>query len=127
MTKENEENQRLENRFLEYWNEHCPECPQPVRQYRFHETRNFAFDFAWPEYKVAVEIEGGLFSRFSRHRSSVGYHNDCDKYNEATRLGWKLIRFTTKHIQAGKGADGHPIEPSDLIELILDCVKETSQ
>ncbi len=34
--------------------------PKPAREYRFHRERRWRFDFAWPDYKVAVEVEGGI-------------------------------------------------------------------
>ena len=36
------------------------ECglPEPVPEFRFHDERKFAFDFAWVEQKVALECQG---------------------------------------------------------------------
>ena len=28
-------------------------------EYRFHPTRKWRFDYAWPENKIALEVEGG--------------------------------------------------------------------
>ncbi len=58
------------------------------REYRFHPTRMWRFDFAWPQIKLAVEIEGR-----GRHQSFVGFNKDIEKYNEAVRLGWRVLRF----------------------------------
>ena len=66
--------------------------PAPVREHKFLAGRGWRFDFAWPERKVAVEIEGGVWSK-GRHTRGSGYINDMDKYNWATLEGWKLLRF----------------------------------
>lgn len=85
----------LEDRFKELWNgegfveEHLFALEELGRRWRF--------DFAWPAKKVAVEIEGGVFSG-GRHTRGYGYQSDCEKYNAATMLGWKLIRLTSKMI-----------------------------
>ena len=71
--------------------------PEYQREYRFHPTRKWRFDFAWPDHKVAVEIEGGVWSH-GRHNRATGFIEDCDKYNEATILGWRVLRFTHKQL-----------------------------
>lgn len=73
------------------------------RQYRFHPERRWLFDFAWPKHMVAVEVEGGTWVG-GRHTRPQGYASDCEKYNEATRLGWSVYRFTREHIVNGQAA-----------------------
>ena len=68
--------------------------PQPVREYRFHPTRKWRFDFAWPEARIAVEVEGGTWER-GRHTRGAGYAGDCAKYNAAVLGGWRVLRFTS--------------------------------
>lgn len=67
--------------------------PTPQREYRFLASRRFRFDFAWPEQKVAVEIEGGTWVA-GRHTRGAGFEADCEKYNEAALAGWLVLRFT---------------------------------
>ena len=67
--------------------------PEPEREYRFHPTRRWRFDFAWPDVMLAVEVEGGTWSQ-GRHTRGSGYAADCEKYNEAALLGWRVLRFT---------------------------------
>jgi len=64
-------------------------------EYRFHPVRRWRFDYAIPEHKIAIEIEGGAFVS-GRHTRGVGYLNDMEKYNEATILGWRLLRYRPK-------------------------------
>ena len=74
------------------------------KEYRFHPVRRWRFDFAWPEFKVALEAEGGTWSSKgkSRHTTAKGFHDDCEKYNEATLLGWHVYRFTSTMIKGGE-------------------------
>ena len=65
----------------------------PKREYKFYPVRRWRFDFAWPEEKVAVEIEGGVYID-GRHTRGEGYERDLEKYNAATASGWKVFRFT---------------------------------
>lgn len=99
--------------------------PEPVREYKFHQEREWRFDFAWQGIapcscgraevyicpwcsgnacrgcgahrmviNFAVEIEGGTKGK-SRHTSHAGFVADCEKYNAAARLGWRVFRLTT--------------------------------
>ena len=72
----------------------------PKQEYRFHPVRQWRFDYADPEYLLAVEIEGGTWSG-GRHVSGQGYRNDAEKYNEAALLGWLVLRFTSDMVRDG--------------------------
>lgn len=67
-----------------------------VREHRFDPTRLWRFDFANIEDKVAVEIEGGVWLRGrGGHTSPSGFKKDCEKYNRAAVLGWRVLRYTS--------------------------------
>ena len=63
------------------------------KEYQFHDTRKWRFDWAFPAIKVAVEYEG-IYSAKSRHTTRSGFLGDVEKYNAATVAGWKVIRVT---------------------------------
>ena len=65
--------------------------PQPLAEHRFHPIRRWRFDYAWPDHKIALEVEGGVWTG-GRHTSSVGFIKDMEKYNAAACLGWRIIR-----------------------------------
>ena len=67
----------------------------PAREYCFAKEigRRWRFDFAWPDRKVAVEIQGGTWNR-GRHVRGKGYAKDCEKHNAAVALEWKVLQFT---------------------------------
>ena len=65
-----------------------------VKEYMFHYTRKWRFDYAIPELKIAIEIDGGVWD-YGRHNRPQGYINDMEKLNNAISLGWYVLRFTT--------------------------------
>lgn len=66
-----------------------------VKEHVFHHTRRWRFDYAMPDIKVAIEIDGGVW-RFGRHNRPEGYINDMEKLNTAASMGWLVLRFTTQ-------------------------------
>ena len=65
------------------------------KELRFHPTRKWRFDYAHPLYKIAIEIEGGVWVKGGgRHTRGAGYIKDMEKYNQAVICGWQLLRFT---------------------------------
>jgi very-short-patch-repair endonuclease len=68
--------------------------PQFEREYRFHPERKWRADFAWPEHKLLVEVEGKTYAR-GRHNRGEGYHRDLEKYNNMTLMLFWLLRFDT--------------------------------
>ena len=71
--------------------------PAPVTEHRFHPSRKWRFDYAWPDVKVALEVEGGVWTG-GRHTSSTGFLKDMEKYNAAATLGWVILRFTPQDL-----------------------------
>lgn len=70
------------------------------QEWKFHPTRRWRFDFALPDKMLAIEVEGGVYS-FGRHNRPQGYIQDMQKYNEASQLGWKVLRFTPQQVKSG--------------------------
>ena len=66
-----------------------------VQEYRFAPPRRFRFDFADVANRIAVECEGGAWNR-GRHVRGAGFAKDAEKYNLATSLGWRVLRYTSK-------------------------------
>lgn len=64
-----------------------------VREFRFHPVRRWRFDYAIPQYKIAIEIDGGVWT-YGRHNRSSGYIADMEKFNAAASLGWVVLKFT---------------------------------
>lgn len=66
-----------------------------VREYRFHPTRRWRFDYAIPSCRVAIEIDGGIWT-YGRHNRASGYLKDLEKFNTAAEMGWLVLKFTPK-------------------------------
>jgi hypothetical protein len=79
--------------------------PPPVEEHYFAlPDRRWRFDFAWPDYKLAVEVEGGSWIG-GRHSRGAGFQSDIEKYNSAARLGWTVLRYTGRMIEQGPAAE----------------------
>ena len=81
----------------------------PQREFVFHPSRKWRFDFAWHRARVAVEVEGLVVTRVNgklqvsgRHASIAGMREDMEKYNEAALLGWRVLRFEQSTIKSGE-------------------------
>lgn len=84
--------------------------PPAEREYRFHPTRRYRFDIAWPDRKLALEIEGVVYPDKrdddrtvlrGRHVTPKGFRDDCIKYGEAFALGWTVLRVLPEQILDG--------------------------
>lgn len=78
--------------------------PVPIPEYQFHPDRKWRIDYAWPDRKLAVEVEGGVYCR-GRHVRINGFLGDVEKYNALTMAGWALLRFTWKQMRNGEAID----------------------
>lgn len=103
----------LERAFDTQWTRLAPsDAPAPVAQHRFT-TRKWAFDRAWPDHMVAVELDGGVWSG-GRHTRGQGYIDDCTKLNAATVRGWRVLRFTSVHLEQ---------DPQGCIDQVLKLLR----
>lgn len=65
--------------------------PVPIPEFRFHPTRKWRFDFAFEQERIALEVEGGIWTG-GRHTRGKGFTNDMIKYNSAGAMGWIVLR-----------------------------------
>lgn len=98
-----------------YWHVKVAELPLPEREYRFDPERRWRFDFAWPAHRVAVEVDGGVWTG-GRHVRGAGFERDCEKFNAAQLAAWLVLRVTPAMV-----ADGRALK---LVERALE-VQET--
>ena len=82
---------------------HCrlelPAHLQPQAEYRFDDVRKWRIDFAWPDRKLAVEIESSV------HRIKGRFARDMEKYNALASRGWTLLRYTAKMVKSAQAID----------------------
>ena len=81
---------------LKYW---CIEKGYTLeKELQFAKPRKFRFDFAIPEFKIAIEYDG-LNSDKSGHATLVGFTSDTEKINLAISKGWRVLRYTVINYQ----------------------------
>jgi len=91
------------NDFVQHILTQCKQLglPAPELEHRFHPTRKWRFDLAWPDQMLAMEIDGGVYAE-GRHTRGKGFEGDAEKLNEALILGWRVLRVTTGQVKSEK-------------------------
>ena len=89
---------RTTNQLLEY---HLKELGLAFTpEFRFSKTRRWRFDYLINDLNLAIEIEGAVFAG-GRHTRGKGFEADCVKYNTATMMGYRVLRFSSTQVQRG--------------------------
>ena len=76
------------------------ELPEPVFQFALPDWPRSSYDFAWPNRKILVEINGGSWIK-GAHGRGWGITRDCIKQNRASLAGYHLLSFTSDMIREG--------------------------
>lgn len=88
--------------------------PNAAKQWRFAQPvgRQWRFDWALVDVKLAIEIEGLVMRRLAgqlvvmgRHATPAGIYEDMAKYNTAILLGWRVLRFGQNDIAPRRAID----------------------
>lgn len=93
-TRLSSKSSNLEKKFMLYWE--GLGGPKLIPEFRFKPDRRWRSDFCHEPTKTLVEIEGGIWG--GRHTHGTGFSNDCEKYLEATLLGYYVIRLSPDQI-----------------------------
>ncbi len=67
--------------------------PLPQPEVMLTSLRRFRWDWAWPEHRLVLEVNGGIYRR-GGHSTGTGILRDQTKLNCATLLGWRTIQVT---------------------------------
>lgn len=78
--------------------------PAPTPEYQFHPTRRWRWDWCWPDHKLALEVQGGIWAK-GAHSSGVGIQRDIEKFSEGAALGWRLLLCEPKNLPTLGTAD----------------------
>ena len=72
--------------------------PLPEWQYMIEDHRA---DFAWPDLRICVEIQGGTWKR-GAHNRAQGYADDRILNDRRQLAGWIVLEFTRDHLDSGE-------------------------
>ena len=117
----------LEDQFLGLWQAHYPqlilerefsdiaawEADYQERYAKSKRSKRYRLDFAHPDSRTGVEIQGGVYNR-GRHVTGSGYERDCRKYNLAYTSGWTIFLLTS---QMAKDAYWHGLIAAHIAAL----------
>jgi very-short-patch-repair endonuclease len=80
--------------------------PEPEREYMFAKSigRRWRLDFAYPEKRIGIEVQGGIYVR-GAHSRGTGLERDYEKLNAAQMLGWDVYQFSRKMIDNGEAIE----------------------
>ncbi len=67
-------------------------CEGWIPEFRFDSVRRFKFDYGNLKLKIAVEMEGGIYTG-TGHVKIGTYLKDMEKYNMAQIRGWIVLRY----------------------------------
>ena len=116
---------KLEKRFADRWE--ILDFGIPLeREYLPVPGRRYRLDFAHPETKVGVEINGGTWSRRKGgHSSGAGIQSNYEKINLCQMNGWVVFQLDSEMIDGRKLKSGFS---SDYWQLaIADLIKSREE
>ena len=82
-----------------------------VSEHKFHPTRKWRFDYANIEHKIALEVDGGVWSN-GRHTRGSGYVKDLEKFNHAAMLGWRVLKVQPNELMT-----------LETVKMVASCVE----
>ena len=71
--------------------------PKPEFEHGFHEERKWRFDLAWPNQKIALEVDGGIWVN-GGHNRGAQMKKEWEKSNTAASLGWRILKCEPKDL-----------------------------
>ena len=75
--------------------------PGWVAEHRFAPPRRWRFDFANPALKLALEIQGGIWTSGRHSRGGKAQLAEMEKLNAAARYRWLVLFFSPDQVQNG--------------------------
>jgi len=64
--------------------------------------REFRWDFAFPEARLMVEVQGGIWRAKGAHNTGAAITRDCEKAAYAAMHGWRTFGVTAAQIKSGE-------------------------
>lgn len=107
-------------KFAAKWKSHGATGFAMEREYRFHPLRRWRFDFAWPDFKLAVEIDGFGYG----HLTQAAIDNQNEKSNSAIEMGWFVLRFGSRMISSHAKCEEAVNQVCRILEMRMEGVEE---
>lgn len=73
--------------------------PAPVREHHHIPGRKFRIDFAWPDRKLGVEVQGNV------HRIKERFEADITKRALGMMAGWRILEVSGRAIRDGRAIE----------------------
>ncbi len=89
---------KLERRFSQQLADN-PDLPAHQRNYFFLPNRDLELDYAWPQVKVAVEVQG------MAHRIKGKFKRDMEKRALALLAGWRVLEVGGDQVRSGQALE----------------------
>jgi hypothetical protein len=64
--------------------------PAPIFEVQFHPGRKWRWDLCWPDQRLALEVQGGIFVQ-GRHSRGAAMLKEWEKLNTAASNGWRVL------------------------------------
>lgn len=81
------------------------DLPDFVSDYRWHSTRQWKWDIAFIDQRIAIEVDGARQDGKGDHQTEQGMTNDCQKQCNGILWGWTVLRVTATMVKSGEAAD----------------------
>jgi very-short-patch-repair endonuclease len=82
--------------------------PEPVRQFYFAREmdRRFTADFAWPKFRLLVEIQGGIWRPGGgAHSHPIDIERDVERQQYVAMLRYTMLPLLPKEVTSGRGIE----------------------
>lgn len=73
----------------------------PLEEQALIPGRRFRCDFCWPDHRLVVEVQGGVWLPKGGHTGGKAQIDDMEKLNLLTLAGWRILQVTPKQVCDG--------------------------
>jgi hypothetical protein len=76
--------------------------PEPVAELSPIEGRRWRADLAWPQQRLIVEVQGGVWLQRGGHTGGQAQIDDMEKFNALQLHGWRVLQVTPQQVTSGE-------------------------
>lgn len=78
--------------------------PAPIFEFVHIPSRRFRLDLCWPDKKIGIEVQGGIWVQ-GKHGRGSGIRKDMDKRNLQILSGWRVFEVEPRELLSQKTID----------------------